>query len=373
MPKAWVPTAYRLSGDNYMRTICVLLAVSMIFAVAVSAPLYDPNKPIAIIYKPVGTVDFMKEGKDWSKAAAATPLTTGDRVKTGDNSFVIIKFIENSILRLQEKSEITIRGELSANKEFSKNVHLERGQLGFDVKKQVNEKFEFSTPTSVASIRGTEGLLINGGDSSDVLILGIGVVVFTNTVSNNSVNVNGGQTAYSYANGTIEVKQTTPEELKKLQETSGSGGGGTGGSSGTSSSGGFSVGFAITSTVVTEGKDFEVTVELVQTSVPVDTLKSIVSYFALAYKNSAASVYKEVPATISGAKVKFKIPGVDVVSPSMQVYVIFRTKTGIDMTYPPTTPQSNPIVIPVQSTKSNELKLEFSDPSGKRKTMVIEY
>jgi sorbitol-specific phosphotransferase system component IIA len=348
----------------------------MVFAVgaAISAPLYDPDKPIAIIYKPVGTVDFMKEGKNWTKAATATPLTTGDRVKTGDNSFVIVKFIENSILRLQEKSEITIRGELSANKEFSKNVHLERGQLGFDVKKQVNEKFEFSTPTSVASIRGTEGLLINGGDSADVLILGMGVVVFTNNVSNQSVNVNGGQTAYSYANGTIQVKQTTPEELKKLQETSGSGGGGgTGGSSGTSSSGSFSVGFAVTSTVVTEGKDFEVTVELVQTSVPVDTLKSIVSYFALAYKNSAAAGYKEVPATISGAKVKFKIPGADVVSPSMQIYIIFRTKTGIDMTYPPTTPQSNPIVIPVQSTKSNQLKLEFSDPSGKRKTMIIEY
>ncbi len=360
-----------------MRTICVFLAVSTVFAVsvAVSAPLYNPDKPIAIIYKPVGTVDFLKEGKGWTKAATATPLTTGDRVKTGDNSFVIIKFIENSILRLQEKSEITIHGELSANKEFSKNVYLERGQLGFDVKKQVNEKFEFSTPTSVASIRGTEGLLINGGDSSDVLILGTGVVVFTNTVSNQSVNVNGGQTAHSYANGTIEVKQTTPAELKKLQETSGSGGGGggTGGSSGTSSTGSFSVGFAITSTVVTEGKDFEVTVELVQTSVPVDTLKSIVSYFALAYKNSAASVYKEVPATISGAKVRFKIPGVDVVTPSMQVYVIFRTKTGIDMTYPPADPKSNPIVIPVQSTKSNQLKLEFSDPSGKRKTMVIEY
>jgi hypothetical protein len=343
------------------------------FCVAVSGPAYDPNKPVAIIFKPVGAVDCMTEGKDWTKAAAATPLISGDKVKTGENSFVIIKFIENSILRLQEKSEITIRGEMTANKEFSKNVHLERGQLGFNVKKQDNEKFEFSTPTSVASIRGTEGLLINGGDSSDVLILGMGVVVFTNIASNTSVNVNGGQTAYSYANGTIEVKPTTPEELKKLQQTSGGGGGGTGGSSGTSTSGGFSVGFALTSPVVTEGNDFEVTVELVQISVPVDTLKSIVSYFALAYKNSAAAAYKEIPSTISGAKVKFKIPGSDVVSPSMQIYVIFRTKTGIDLTYPSKDPQSNPIVVPVQSTKSNQLKLEFSDPSGKRKTMVIEY
>ena len=362
-----------------MRTICVFIVLSMVtaFCGAVSAPLYDPNKPVATIHKPVGTVEYLKDGKDWTKAATATPLISGDKVKTGGNSFVIIKFIENSILRLQENSEITIRGEVTASKEFSKNVYLERGQLGFNVKKKDNEKFEFSTPTSVASIRGTEGLLINGGDST-VLILGAGIVVFTNPISNQSVNVSGGQTAHSFANGTINVKTTTPEELKKLQETSGGGGGGgTGGGStggGTSSSGGgFSVGFAVTAPVVKEGQDFEVTVELVQISVPVDTLKAIVSYFALAYKNSAAVTYKEVPATISGKSVKFKIPGTDVVSPSMQVYVIFRTVTGIDLTYPPTDPQSNPMVIPVQSTKTNQLKLEFSDPSGKKKTMVIEY
>lgn len=366
-----------------MRTYYHLLLLTALFGVhaAVSAPLYDPSKPIAVIFKPVGSVNYMKEGKDWAKAVPATPLISGDKVKTGDNSFVVIKFIENSILRLQENSEITVRGEVGANKEFSKNVYLERGELGFNVKKQENEKFEFTTPTSVASIRGTEGLLINGGDSGSVLILGFGIVVFTNTISNQSVNVNGGQTARSYPNGTITVKQTTPEELKRLQGSGGGGGGGggTGGGRGSSSSGtsstgtGFSVGFAVTSTVVTEGKDFEVTVELVQTSVPVDTLRSIVSYFALAYKNSAAATYKEIPATLSGNKVSFKIPGTDVVSPSMQVYVIFRTRTGVDLTYPPNNPQSNPITIPVQSTKLNQLKLEFSDPSGKRRTMVIEY
>ena len=354
-----------------------MLSIVASFSVTVSAPLSDPNKPVALIFKPVGSVDCLKTGKDWSKAVPATTLLSGDRVKTGENSFVVIKFIENSILRLQESSEITISAELSANKEFSKNVHLARGQVSFDVKKKENEKFELSTPTSVASIRGTEGLLVNGGDSSDVLIIGSGLVVFTNTVSNTSVSVNGGQTAHSYANGTIEVKQTTPEELKKMQ---GAGGGGTGGgqgggtsNSGSSSSSGFAVGFAIGAPVVTEGQDFNVTVEFVQISVPIDTLKTIISYFALAYKNSSMTSYKEVPATVSSNSVKFKIPGADVVSPSVQVYVIFRTKTGVDLTYPPTDPQSNPVVIPVQSTKQNQLKLEFSDPNGKRKTMIIEY
>jgi len=57
----------------------------------------------------------------------------------------------------------------------------------------------------------------------------------------------------------------------------------------------------------------------------------------------------------------------------MHVYVIFRTKTGINLTYPPNDPQSNPIVIPVQSSTSNELRLQFSDPNGNAKTMIIDY
>ena len=358
-----------------MRTLFILLLVAVASSIgtAVSAPAYDPDKPVALIYKPVGTVEYLKEGKSWTKAVPATPLLSGDQVKTGASSFVVIKFIENSILRLQENSQITIRAELTANKEFSKNVNLERGELTFDVKKRENEKFEFSTPTSVASIRGTQGMLIDGQDSTDVLILGAGIVLFTNNVSNQSVNVTPGQTAYSYANGKIEVKKTTPEQLQKLQGAMGGGGGGTSNSGSTSNGSGFSVGFAITAPVVTEGQDFSVTVELVQTSVPVDTLKSIVSYYALAYKNSSLTTYKEVPAALSGNKVSFAVPGADVVSPSMKVYVIFRTKTGINLTYPPTDPQSNPIVIPVQSTGTNEIQLQFSDPNGKQKTMIIDY
>ena len=357
-----------------MRPTYLFLALLVIssFCAAEAGPLYAPDKPVALVFKPIGTVEFLKEGKSWAKAVPSTALMSGDQVRTGENSFVVIKFIENSILRLQEKSEITISGELTANKEFSKNVHLSRGEIDFDVKKREGEKFEFSTPTSVASIRGTEGLLINGSDSTDVLILGAGLVVFTNSISNQSVSVGAGQTAHSYANGKIEVKQTTVEELKKLQNASSTGGGGGGtANSGSSSSGQFSVGFAVSAPVVTQGQDATITVELVQTSVPVDTLKGIVSYYALAYKNSTMASFKEVPATLSGSSVKFTIPGSDVTSPSVQVYVIFRTKTGISLTYP--TDIASPIVVPVQSTNSNELKIEFSDPNGKRKTMVIDY
>ncbi len=356
----------------------VLLATAQ--SIALSSPAADSKKPIATVFKPVGTVEYQTAGKGWTKATPAIPLYPGDRVRTAENSFVIIKFLENSILRVQQKTEITINGEISADKEFSKNVNVRYGQLGFNVQKHANEKFEFTTPTSVASIRGTQGALTST-DSSFQLILGSGVVVVTNLFSNQNITVNGGQMAISLANGQLNVKQATQEELNQMnQSTSGNGneGGqgnnGEGGqSSGSSSGGAMTFGFNVTAPSVTEGQSFDVTVEFTQTSVPLDSLKSLVSYFALAYKAPAASIYKELPGTISGSSVKFTIPESDAIAPSIQVYVILRTTTGVQLTYPQSNPESNPIVIPIQSANMNELKIEFTDPSGKRKTMVIDY
>jgi hypothetical protein len=353
---------------------------------------YDASKPVAAVHKPVGTVEFMASGKSWTKAVPATPLYSGDKVKTGDNSFVIIKFIENSILRIQEKSEITVHGDMTKNKEFSKNVYMERGSLGFTVQKRANEKFEFSTPTSVASIRGTEGLLVSGGDSADVLIISSGVVVFTNLISNQSVTVGANQAAFSDKQGNVDVKPVTLQQLQMLNNSlSGSGApsdtsgtkSDTTKSSGTQSSGqssstgtggeSLSLSFSISTPPVTEGHGFAVSVELLNLSVPLDTVKQLASYFALAYRNESSPTYEELSATISGSRMKFEIPAEKVSGTKIEIYIILRTKTGIEITYPQTNPQSNPLVIPVQSAQRNQLKIEFLDPSGKRRTMVIEY
>ncbi|MDE3057660.1 MAG: FecR domain-containing protein [Bacteroidota bacterium] len=367
------------------KTVQLLMVIVLTVPfITVSSPAADAKKPIATVFKPVGTVEYQAEGKNWTKATPAIPLYPGDRVRTGERSFVIIKFLENSILRVQEKSEIRINGEISADKEFSKNVYVRQGQLGFNVQKHPNEKFEFTTPTSVASIRGTQGLLTSS-DSSFQLILGSGVVIVTNLISNRNITVNGGQAATSLANGQLTIRQATQEELNHMHQGSSENGGGQGQgqgnqggnqggqSSGTSSGGAMTFGFNVTSPSVTEGSSFDVTVEFTQMSVPLDTLKTLVSYFALAYKAPSAVTYKEIPGTITGSSVKFTIPEADAVAPSIQVYVILKTKTGAQVTYPQTNPESNPIVIPIQSAKTNEVRIEFTDPSGNRKTMVIEY
>lgn len=193
-----------------------LIAALCFIIACVPPPARSADKsPVATMHKPVGIVECNTDGP-WKKATPAMPLFSDNIVRTGASSFAIIKFLESSILRVQERTQVTIRGTKAAGKEFSKNVYLRQGTVGFNVKKRPNEKFEFSTPTSVASIRGTGGALMADPDSSDMLVLESGTVVLTNNVSNRSVTVNQGQTGRSFANGEITVQPSAPGDIRRM-------------------------------------------------------------------------------------------------------------------------------------------------------------
>ena len=217
------------------------------------------------------------------------------------------------------------------------------------------------------------------------MILGSGTVEFKNNISNVTVTVGAGQTAKSYTNGTINVKTSTREQINQFynsvsggggSDTTGTGGGGQqgGSSSGSStSSGGFSLSFNVTAPLVKEKNDLEITVEITQTSIPLDTLKNLIAMFSVYYRTKNDQPYKQIIGTFGGSKTKFKIPSADVIAPSIEAYVSIRVKNGTILTYPQSNPESNPIIVPIQAGEKNQLKIEFTDPSGKRKTMVIEY
>jgi len=54
-------------------------------------------------------------------------------------------------------------------------------------------------------------------DSSDLLVLGSGIVVLTNNFSGRSVTVNRGQTGHSFANGQILLRQSLPGDLRRMR------------------------------------------------------------------------------------------------------------------------------------------------------------
>ena len=185
------------------------LVAGMCFPVA--APALPPaEQTVALVSKVILDVTRKEDGKDWQKAKRGETLASGDRVKTGEQSIAIIKFKDNSLVRVREKTELTVTGTIHGSA-FSKSVNIQKGVVGFNVQKQrPEEEFRFSSPTSVASIRGTGGALtING---SDTLVVTEGLVRLTNNVSSEFVEVGAGFTGISNPDGTISSRQSTPAE-----------------------------------------------------------------------------------------------------------------------------------------------------------------
>lgn len=152
---------------------------SIICIVAFTCSAFSGDKPkgdapVAILMKTIKDVSYKKSGADWTNAKMGIPLSTNDEVKTGDKSLALIKFTDNSILRVRENSSLKIYADKN-NKDLSKNTYIDKGKVGFQVTHQQNEEFKFTTPTMVASIRGTGGLFDVSQDST-LLILGEGSV-----------------------------------------------------------------------------------------------------------------------------------------------------------------------------------------------------
>jgi hypothetical protein len=168
---------------------------------------------IALITKIVQDVTRKPVSIDeWQKAAKGEMLISGDRVRTGARSIAIIKFIDNSIVRVRERSELSIDAEPGRGA-MMKNVRLQLGTVGFEVNKQPEDHFRLTSPASVASIRGTTGRL-SAGPSGDTLTVTEGLVAFRNSASGTEVSVAGGFIGISNPDGTIETREASPDELK---------------------------------------------------------------------------------------------------------------------------------------------------------------
>ena len=172
---------------------------------------------VAVISKIVKDVEVQKN-KKWEKGKIGQTLESGDEIKTGKKSLVVVRFLDNSLLRVQENSTLKIYAD-KLKKDMSKNTHLESGQLGFKVTKQEDEDFKFTTPTMVASIRGTEGLVEVRNDGSSLLACETGMVEVEASVgSKQSGNVTAGKYVLITESGDVEIKDNTPEIQRKLEQ-----------------------------------------------------------------------------------------------------------------------------------------------------------
>ena len=171
------------------------------------------QEPVGVIAKSQGTTFHKKfNADDYStNAVMGTQLKNHDWIKTGEDGFVAIFFLDDkSQLKVKGNSEMEILAAVERGK-ISKTISLDYGTVRASVTKQKGE-FRIATPTSVASVKGTDWW-VESNEDGDIFIVIAGMVQIENLISGTVQNVGQNQTGTSSPNGSVGVEQTQDEDI----------------------------------------------------------------------------------------------------------------------------------------------------------------
>ena len=168
---------------------------------------------VAVTTKVKGLVEIMPIGKDsFANLKPGTILSDGDKIRTGSSGFTAIIFIDDkSTLKLKENSEAVITGQRSA-RSIAKKINMDVGTVRATVNKQ-NSNFVIQTPTSVASVKGTDFWMITDPVDGDLVIGLEGIVTLTNNETGAEVDVTEGTSGSSTPNGDVDVEETEESSI----------------------------------------------------------------------------------------------------------------------------------------------------------------
>ncbi|KAK3582518.1 hypothetical protein CHS0354_024067 [Potamilus streckersoni] len=172
--------------------------------------LGQQGKPstVAVAVKAINDVMRSESKKiDWKGIKRGDMFFSDDIIRTGENSFCLLSFIDGTMGKILEKTQVKIvlTRDKGASKMSEKSAVLDFGKFSFNVKNSPGEEFKFISPTSVASIKGTEGSYgAYEGGSFLAILEGKGEL---QSIDGNKVFVNAGQI------GTVSKRQAVVREL----------------------------------------------------------------------------------------------------------------------------------------------------------------
>lgn len=204
------------------RNIVVVLVTLLATLSFAFLPL--PSNPsiynAAVVLKVIQDVKHKKPQTDWLTTKPATTLEAKDQLRTGDKSVAVIRFIDGSSLRVRENTIITIYAD-KKERGLIKNTKIDVGKMRFDVEKQQDEdEFIITTPTAVATIRGTSGFVNVLEDGETILTVESGTVdVRALFGAQQSGTVEGGNTSFISRDGNVSIGQASEQQLNEVRNS----------------------------------------------------------------------------------------------------------------------------------------------------------
>ena len=191
--------------------INIFLISSILFSSSKVAIAIKTKGDVSVIYKGLNSEQVLKPG---------SPLSNQDKIKTGKNGYISLMYLDDkTVVKMLDNSDLTIMGDRSGNK-INKSLDIKYGRVAANVKPQKGKEFRISTPTSVASVKGTEFAIQSDPSSGDSFTLIEGLIEVTNSVTGESTQVQEGETAISTPDGSLDVAETTSDDLEGFEEAS---------------------------------------------------------------------------------------------------------------------------------------------------------
>ena len=171
------------------------------------------SEKIAVATKIKGGVERMIVGeKTFSRLKPGTILSDGDKIRSGRDGFAALIFIDDkSTLKIKENSEVVVTGKRTAAS-ISKKINMDGGTIRATVVKQ-NTDFVIQTPTSVASVKGTDFWMLSDPSLGDQVIGLEGVISLINSETGQEVDVTSGTTGLSTLDGQVTANETDPSTI----------------------------------------------------------------------------------------------------------------------------------------------------------------
>ncbi len=188
------------------RFLCLFICCSIVFSANAKVVAAISTLKGLVMVKPVGSRKYIPAYK-------GQMLKNGEWIKTKNGVFVAIIFLDGSNIKIQQQTEIKISSYRMTAKDLKTNLEMSKGQAWSNVADQgAGGEFTITTPTAVASVKGTEFDLeydIEKGETT--LIVFAGEVEFAGELG----KILAGAMTSSKDGGAVQ--KLTPDDLPSWQ------------------------------------------------------------------------------------------------------------------------------------------------------------
>ena len=178
----------------------------------------EGNALIAVTTKAKGDIIFRSwDSNDFNDLKPAEVLNDGDHIQTGNDGFGALVYLDDkSTIKVKENTDFDVIGSRETEG-ISKRIKINSGTVKARIQEGSTGGVVIETPTSVATVKGTEFWLVASFDGDKVIGLE-GMVELTNVVSGEVVIVGVNETGTSLPTGEVEVTATVSEDIPTEEE-----------------------------------------------------------------------------------------------------------------------------------------------------------